>query len=115
MARHIGLRTVASGLIALGLAAGCGDAGANRGFDPQGAGTGGQAGGFPSKGGSPGSGNPSSAPVTLSSPQQEQLDALEGTLSELDDLDPQALVSRYPTKFANELGYDPKSAVGLDT
>jgi hypothetical protein len=54
-------------------------------------------------------------PVTLSSPEQKQLAALEQALSEVDDLESEELQSRYPTKFVAELGYDPATAVGLDT
>lgn len=147
MARQVGLGAVALGLIALGVAAGCGDySQGDRSPEPQapgGAGkpggsgghtggadspstggsisggrptdSGGSTGGDQGSGGSAGSDTPEPGTVTLSSPQQEDLAALEGTLSELDELDTEQLVSRYPTKFLDELGYDPRTAVGLDT
>jgi hypothetical protein len=144
MARQVGLAAVALGLIALGVAAGCGDysqgdrnpesqapGGAGKsGAVPSGAGghAGGATGGSMSGGrptgrggstggdqGSAGNDPPEPGTVTLSSPQQEDVAALQGKLSELDELDTEQLVSRYPTKFLGELGYDPKTAVGLDT
>jgi hypothetical protein len=57
---------------------------------------------------------PAGIPVTLSSPVQEQADVLSEELSEVDELEAEELLSRYPTKFATGLGYDPTTAVGLD-
>jgi len=85
-----------------------------------GAGTGGASGGVtggsPGASGSPGGGgSPEPVPVSLTSPEQDDLSALEDQLSELDELDTDELMSRYPTKFVAELGYDPTTAAGLDT
>ncbi len=152
MARQVGLGAAAWGLIALAVAAGCGDySQGDRSPEPQAPGSGGKTGAAPSgsgghtggadapatggstsggrptgRGGSTGGDRGSSGStgsqtlepgttVTLSSPQQEDLAALEGTLTELDELDTEQLVSRYPTKFQEALGYDPKTAIGLDT
>ncbi len=144
MARQLGFGTLALGLIALRAVVGCGDYGGDRSPEPQAPGRGGETGEAPSgsggaggrvvpipTGGSTGGRAPtqtvtggkqgSSTPVggatavTLSSPQEADLAELEGTLSELDELDTEQLLSRYPTKFVEELGYDPTTAVGLDT
>jgi Protein of unknown function (DUF3160) len=144
MVRQLGFGTLALGLIALRAVVGCGEYGGDGNPEPHSPGRGGETGEVPSgsgggggrvvplpTGGSTGGRAPtqtvtggkqgSSAPigggtaVTLSSPREADLAELEKTFSELDELDTEQLLSRYPTNFVEELGYDPTTAVGLDT
>jgi hypothetical protein len=136
--RLVTLRGTA-GWLAVLATVGCGDYTGDRFPDPAAGGAGGSAtdvptvsggsagaagkaasGGRGGSGGSPGglagdSGAAEGTPVTLSSPEQKRIEALERTLSEVDAVDTDELLSRYGTKFVGELGYDPTTAVGLDT
>ena len=52
--------------------------------------------------------------VDLSSPNATAQAELEAELDELDELDTEGLLERYPTDFAETLGYTPSEAIGLD-
>src|SRR5205085_8425902 len=52
--------------------------------------------------------------LSLTAADSDTLSELDSALSELDSLDGPALAQQHPVSFESDLGYDPRTAHGLD-